>query len=337
MEYRRLGRHGVLVSRLCLGTMNFGSQADEAESFAIMDRALELGINFFDTSNSYGTPRGLTEEIVGRWLAQGGGRRDAIVLATKVHNQTGKLARPEANHDTPGLSALKIRRHLEASLARLRTDRVDLYQMHHVDRACPWDEIWQAMGSLADQGRIVYVGSSNFAGWDIATACQEAARRGRVGLASEQSVYSLVNRTVELEVIPACRHYGLGLVCWSPLAGGLLAGAPAADGAGRRGSTAPPRNARGAGSRWRPGNGSAAASGRSRPSSRSRGCSRTPWCRRRSSGRARSRSSRAPCARSVLRWTPKPSRSSTRSSPGPGEKPRTRTPGRRRPGRWRRR
>jgi aryl-alcohol dehydrogenase-like predicted oxidoreductase len=217
--------------------MNFGSEIGEAESFAIMDRALELGINFFDTSNSYGTPRGLTEEIVGRWLAQGGGRRDAIVLATKVHNQTGKLARPEANHDTPGLSALKIRRHLEASLARLRTDRVDLYQMHHVDRGCPWDEIWQAMGSLADQGRIVYVGSSNFAGWDIATACQEASRRGLPGLASEQSVYSLANRTVELEVIPACRHYGLGLMCWSPLAGGLLAGAPAADGAGRRGST----------------------------------------------------------------------------------------------------
>jgi aryl-alcohol dehydrogenase-like predicted oxidoreductase len=202
-----------------------------------MDRALELGINFFDTGDVYGGEgkRGLTEEIVGRWFAQGGGRREAVVLATKVFNPANQEGeRPEPNHDSRNLSALKIRRHCEGSLRRMKIDTIDIYQMHHVDRECPWEEVWQAMGDLASQGKIVYTGSSNFAGWDIATACQEAARRGMTGLVSEQSIYHLNNRMVELEVIPACRHYGMGLIPWSPLGGGLLGGALEKASAGRR-------------------------------------------------------------------------------------------------------
>lgn len=228
VEHKRLGKHGVLVSNLCLGTMNFGWHTSEEDSYEIMDRALEIGINFFDTADVYGwsVENGWTEEIIGRWLAQGGGRRDAVVLATKVYNPvTRKANRPEPNSDGRSLSAPKIRKHCEGSLNRLQTDWIDLYQMHHVDRQCPWDEIWQAFDSLVKQGKVVYVGSSNFAGWDIATACQEASKRGLTGLVSEQSIYHLNNRMVELEVIPACRHYGLGLIPWSPLGGGLLGGA----------------------------------------------------------------------------------------------------------------
>ena len=228
VTHKRLGKHGVLVSNLCLGTMNFGWHTSEEESYKIMDRALELGINFFDTADVYGweVEQGHTEEIIGRWFALGGGRRDATVLATKVYNPVNRKANlPEVNSDGQSLSAYKIRKHCEGSLKRLQTDWIDLYQMHHIDRECPWDETWQAFGSLIDQGKVVYVGSSNFAGWDIATACQEAAKRGMMGLVSEQSIYHLDNRTVELEVIPACRHYGLGLIPWSPLAGGLLGGA----------------------------------------------------------------------------------------------------------------
>ncbi len=227
VEHMRLGRHGVLVSNLCLGTMNFGWHTSEEDSFKIMDRALELGINFFDTADVYGwaVEHGHTEEIVGRWLAQGGGRRHAIVLATKVYNPvTRKAHRPEPNSDGRSLSAPKILKHCRGSLERLQTDWIDLYQMHHVDRLCPWGETWQAFDSLVKQGKVAYVGSSNFAGWDIATACQEASRRGMVGLVSEQSIYHLNNRHIELEVIPACRHYGLGLIPWSPLGGGVLAG-----------------------------------------------------------------------------------------------------------------
>ena len=237
VQHKRLGKHGVLVSNLCLGTMNFGWHTSEEDSFAIMDRALELGINFFDTADVYGwsVEHGLTEEIIGRWFAQGGGRRDAVVLATKVYNPVDRKAnRPEVNSDGRSLSAYKIRKHCEGSLARLQTDWIDLYQMHHVDRDCPWDEVWQSFDALVGQGKVVYVGSSNFAGWDIATACQEASRRGLMGLCSEQSIYHLDNRMVELEVIPACRHYGLGLIPWSPLAGGLLGGALQKHAGGRR-------------------------------------------------------------------------------------------------------
>jgi aryl-alcohol dehydrogenase-like predicted oxidoreductase len=216
MEYRFLGRTGLRVSPICLGTMNFGPRTDQAEAFAIMDRALEEGINFFDTANVYGG--GETETILGRWFAQGGNRRERVVLATKVYN--GRDPWP----NTTKLSALHIREACEASLRRLQTDHLDLYQMHHIDRDTPWDEIWQAMELLVAQGKVVYVGSSNFAGWHLAQANEAARRRNFLGLVSEQSLYNLTERTVELEVIPAAEHYGLGILPWSPLGGGLLAG-----------------------------------------------------------------------------------------------------------------
>ncbi len=239
MKYRRLGRNGVLVSPLCLGTMNFGWHTGEADAFALMDRALEVGINFFDTADVYGRQggnKGSCEEIIGRWLGQGG-RRDSIVLCTKVFNWMDRPdRRAEPNRDTRSLSALKIIRHCEDSLRRLQTDVIDIYQMHHVDRACPWEEIWQAMDTLRAQGKILYVGSSNFAGWDIAAACEVARSRNLLPLVSEQSIYHLDNRMLELEVIPACRHYGMGLIPWSPLCGGLLGGALRKHAEGRRGN-----------------------------------------------------------------------------------------------------
>jgi aryl-alcohol dehydrogenase-like predicted oxidoreductase len=237
IQHKRLGKHGVLVSNICLGTMNFGWHTNQEESFKIMDRALELGINFFDTADVYGRggQQGDTEIILGNWFALGEGRRDAVVLATKVYNPvTRKENRAEPNTDTRNLSAMKIKKHCDGSLKRLQTDWIDIYQMHHIDRACPWDETWQAFDALVKQGKVVYVGSSNFAGWDIATACQEAAKRGMTGLVSEQSIYHLNNRMIELEVIPACAHYGLGLIPWSPLGGGLLGGALGKIDSGRR-------------------------------------------------------------------------------------------------------
>ena len=219
MQYIHLGRSGVKVSRLCLGTMNFGPETSEVDSFAIMDRALDLGINFFDTADVYGwkVGEGWTEQIVGRWLNQGG-RREKIVLATKVFGRMGNW--PNQSR----LSALHIRRACEESLRRLGTDYIDLYQMHHIDRESPWEEVWQAMEQLVREGKILYVGSSNFAGWHLAQAQELARNRHFLGLISEQSLYNLVERTIELEVIPACNAYGIGLIPWSPLARGLLAG-----------------------------------------------------------------------------------------------------------------
>ena len=213
--------------------MNFGWKTPEKEAFRIMDKALDHGINFFDTADVYGgesangdfQKKGLTEEIIGKWFAQGGGRRDAVVLAAKVYGSVKRDDRlREPNTDGLCLSAMKIKKHCEDSLRRMQTEWIDLYQMHHIDRECPWSEIWDAMNSLRIQGKIVYNGSSNFAGWDIATANQEADKRGMHGLIAEQSIYSLVNRTIELEVIPSCKHYGMGIMPWSPLAGGILAG-----------------------------------------------------------------------------------------------------------------
>ena len=238
MDYRFLGRTGLRVSPLCLGTMNFGMpagggrvQTDEAEAFRIMDRGLELGLNFFDTANVYGDGRGLTESIVGRWFAQGDRRREKVVIATKLYNTRSTW--PNEGR----LSALHIRQACEDSLRRMQTDHIDLYQMHHVDRDTPWEEIWQAMDLLVAQGKVLYVGSSNFAAWHIVKANEAAAHRGSLGLVSEQSLYNLNARTVELEVLPACADYGVGVIPWSPLAGGLLGGvlADRASG-GRRGN-----------------------------------------------------------------------------------------------------
>ncbi len=219
MEYTHLGRTGLQVSRICLGTMNFGQFTTEADSFKIMDKALELGINFFDTANVYGWDKGvgLTESIIGNWLAQGN-RRDKIVLATKVHGKMG-----EGVNDRK-LSAYHIRKACEDSLRRLKTDHIDLYQMHHIDRETPWEEIWQAMEQLVREGKIIYVGSSNFAAWNIVEAAYTAKQHQFMGLVSEQSIYSLRNRHIELEVIPACKAMGLGLIPWSPIGGGLLGG-----------------------------------------------------------------------------------------------------------------
>lgn len=256
LQYTTLGHTGLKVSRLCLGTMNFGSETSEGDSYAIMDRALELGINFFDTANFYGIPKGngITEEIVGRWLAQGGGRREKIVLATKLYATMG----PGPNDR--GLSAYHIRNESRESLRRLQTDYIDLYQMHHIDRGVrskgelrntgvdefelhkgpagrfspPWEEIWQAMEQLVREGKVLYTGSCNFAAWNITQANGVAKQRNFLGLVSEQSVYNLNNRMVELEVIPACRALGVGFIPWSPLGAGLLAGVLERRHAGRR-------------------------------------------------------------------------------------------------------
>ncbi len=221
MDYVRLGRTGLKVSPLCLGTMNFGPQTSEADSFAIMDHALDVGINFFDTANVYGQKlgEGVTENIIGRWFAQGGGRREKVVLATKVFGRMSE--RPNDSR----LSAYHIRRACDESLRRMQTDHIDLYQMHHIDRDTPWDEIWGAMEQLVTAGKVLYVGSSNFAGWHIAQANSIAQSRHFLGLVSEQSLYNLNARMIELEVIPACEAFGLGLIPWSPLAGGILGGA----------------------------------------------------------------------------------------------------------------
>jgi aryl-alcohol dehydrogenase-like predicted oxidoreductase len=221
MQYIQLGRTGLSVSRLCLGSLNFGPVTGQAEAHQIMDAALDSGINFLDTSNSYGRHlgRGTAERIIGEWLDGDHSRRSQIVLATKVYVQMDD--RPNSG----GLSALNIRLALDASLRRLRTDYIDLYQFHHVDRRTPWDEIWLAMETAVAQGKVVYAGSSNFAGWHLAQAQETAMRRGFTGLASEQSIYNLLRRDVEREVLPAARSYGIGLLPWSPLHEGLLAGA----------------------------------------------------------------------------------------------------------------
>ena len=256
MKYTKLGRTGTKVSRICLGTMNFGPRTSEAESHQIMDRAVELGINFFDTANRYGfdVEKGYTESIIGRWLAKSG-KRDDIVLATKFFGPMG----PGANDE--GLSVYHMRAAVDESLTRLQTDRIDLYQMHHIDRGLPhpkspatylggdlgnldypphlkpgtpWQEIWQGYDQLITAGKVLYAGSSNFAAWNIVQANERAAARNMVGLVTEQSKYSLMTRDIELELVPACREYGVGILPWSPLGGGALAGSAHDDGSGRR-------------------------------------------------------------------------------------------------------
>ncbi len=224
MEYTYLGKTGMKVSRLCLGTMNFGPTTEEKEAFRIMDAALDAGVNFFDTANVYGGKdhKGWTEEIIGRWFAQGGGRREKVILASKVYNN---MQDPVIDpNEERGLSAFKIRRHLEDSLRRLQTDHIELYQMHHIDRNVSWDELWKAFDIATMQGKIGYVGASNFAGRDLVKAQYEAKARGMLGLVSEQHKYSLLCRLPELEVLPAAEEHGIGVIAWSPLDGGALGG-----------------------------------------------------------------------------------------------------------------
>lgn len=234
MKYTQLGRTGLKVSRLVLGTMNFGPQTDEADSHVIMDAALGAGINFFDTANVYGwgENKGRTEEIIGSWFAKGGDRRDKVVLATKVYANMAADGDAWPNHDR--LSALNIRRAVDASLKRLQTDHIDLYQFHHIDRRTPVEEIWQAIDTLIAQGKILYAGSSNFPGWKIAQTNEIAQKRGSYGLVSEQCLYNLAERRAEMEVIPAAQEYGLGVIPWSPLHGGLLGGVIKKENEGRR-------------------------------------------------------------------------------------------------------
>jgi NDP-hexose C3-ketoreductase / dTDP-4-oxo-2-deoxy-alpha-D-pentos-2-ene 2,3-reductase len=232
MQYTHLGRSGLQVSRLCLGTMNFGPETSEEDAHRILDAALEQGVNFVDTANVYGWRKGegWTEQILGRWFAQGGGRRHKTVLATKLYGSMSDWP-----NDT-FLSKRNIVTACEESLRRLQTDHIDLYQMHHVDRATPWEEIWEAMETLVAQGKVLYVGSSNFAGWHVAAAQEAARTRHFMGLVSEQSLYNLLERRVELEVLPACRAYGVGVIPWSPLQGGLLGGILRKERAGRSAS-----------------------------------------------------------------------------------------------------
>jgi NDP-hexose C3-ketoreductase / dTDP-4-oxo-2-deoxy-alpha-D-pentos-2-ene 2,3-reductase len=230
MQYVQLGRSGLSVSRIVLGTLNFGPEISEPDAHALMDHAHDEGINFFDTSNVYGWKpgEGWTEQIIGRWLAQGGGRRERTVLATKLYN-------PMSDWPNDGrLSALHIRRACDESLRRLQTDHIDIYQMHHIDRSTPWDEIWEAMEVLRFQGKILYVGSSNFAGWHIVQAQEAARARHLLGLVSEQSIYNLLTRDIELEVLPAAQAYGVGVLAWSPLLRGLLTGVLRKERAGTR-------------------------------------------------------------------------------------------------------
>jgi NDP-hexose C3-ketoreductase / dTDP-4-oxo-2-deoxy-alpha-D-pentos-2-ene 2,3-reductase len=219
-DYAYLGRTALRVSRLCLGTLNLGVRATAEESFRILDTALDRGINFIDTANHYGWQqhRGFTEEFLGEWFGRGGGRRDKTVLVTKVFQPMSDWP------NDSGLSARHIVASCEASLRRLGTDRVDLFLMHHIDRHARWDEVWQALELLTRQGKIIYAGSSNFAGWHIAQAQEAATRRHFLGIVAEQCIYNLVTRHVELELIPACRDYGVAVLPWSPLHGGLLGG-----------------------------------------------------------------------------------------------------------------
>jgi len=232
MQYRQLGRSALMVSELCLGTMNFGPRTSETESFEILNHATEAGINFIDTANQYGGKLGVgtTETILGKWFAKDKSRRDQLILATKVHEPMSD------NINDRGLSARHIQMACDASLKRLGVDHIDLYQMHHIDRCAPIEEIWQAMDRLITQGKITYVGSSNFPGWAIARANEKAIASSRLGLVSEQGLYNLIERRAEMEVLPACRAYGLGLIPWSPLAGGLLSGEKTSITGGRRDS-----------------------------------------------------------------------------------------------------
>lgn len=227
MQYRRLGRTALRVSPIALGTMNFGPHTPAAEAHRILDAAVDAGVNLIDTADQYGGHLGVgvTETIVGDWLSRRRDR-DRIVLATKVHEPMG-----DGPNDR-GLSAFHIRRACEASLRRLRTDHIDLYQLHHLDRAASWDEVLLATDRLVADGKITYLGTSNFAGWTLAAGMEQARHRGSLGPVSEQSLYHLANRTIEMEVIPAALHYGIGILPWSPLGGGLLAGT--SDGSGRR-------------------------------------------------------------------------------------------------------
>lgn len=219
MVYSNLGRSGLKIGKISLGTMNFGQKLNRAESFEILDQAIDKGINLIDTADIYGGSGniGLSEKIIGEYFSKNKANREKVIIGTKVYGKTG------AGANDARLSAYHIIKGCEESLKRLGTDRIDLYQMHHIDRETPWDEIWQAFDKLIHDGKVLYVGSSNFPAWQLAKARGEAIKRNILGIISEQSIYNLCERTVELEVLPACQNLGIGFLCWSPLEGGMLA------------------------------------------------------------------------------------------------------------------
>lgn len=229
MQYKPLGRTGMHVSALALGTMEFGTLTEEREAFKIMDRALELGINFFDTADVYGLEFGetrddcycgKTEEIIGKWFKLGGGRRDKVILATKCYCNMNNP--DEFGNNRDGLSAYTIRRRLDDSLRRLQTDHVEVHFMHRPDREVGWDELWDAYDRAFYQGKIDYVGSSCFGAHELMRANYEAKQRHSLGLVVEQHHYSLLKRQAEAEVLPTCKELGIGMMIWSPRASGRL-------------------------------------------------------------------------------------------------------------------
>lgn len=215
MQYRSLGRSGVLVSPLCLGAMNFGMPTSEDESRQMMDRAFDAGINFFDTANVYNA--GESERIVGRYLKDSG-KRDQVVLATKVHGAMG----PGPNER--GNSRRNIIQACEASLRRLQTETIDLYQLHRPQSVIPIDETLGALDQLVRQGKVQYIGASTFPAWQVMEALMVSEMKGLARLVSEQPPYNLVDRRIENELVPLALKYGLAILPWSPLAGGILAG-----------------------------------------------------------------------------------------------------------------
>jgi aryl-alcohol dehydrogenase-like predicted oxidoreductase len=221
MKYVTLGRSGLKVSRLCLGTFNFEWYIDQPAELTILEKAFEHGINFIDTANVYGAEGkgiGTVENTIGKWFGEHPGRRDQVVLASKVNNKMG-----EGVNDG-GLSAYHVRKACEDSLLRLKTDHLDLYYLHHFDPSTRWDEIWQALEVLIHQGKILYVGTSNFAAWQIFQGQTNALNHGLLGLVADSSRYNLSARLPELELLPALKELGIGLMPWSPLGGGLLGG-----------------------------------------------------------------------------------------------------------------
>jgi 1-deoxyxylulose-5-phosphate synthase len=220
VKYRSLGRSGLKVSEICLGTMTFGSQSDEAESRAILDRAAELGVDFIDTADCYPAPIstqtvGRTEEIVGAWLK---GKRDRFVVGTKCYWPTGTGPRDRGN------SRHHIVQAAEASLRRLQTDVIDLYQVHAMDADTPLDETLRALDDLIRAGKVRYAGCSNFQAWEMALALREAERLGLPALTSTQPRYNLLHREIEADLLPLCQAQGIGVIVYNPLAGGMLTG-----------------------------------------------------------------------------------------------------------------
>jgi len=229
MEYRSLGRTGVMVSPLCLGAMNFPSPTSEEESITIINRALESGINFIDTANVYN--RGESERVVGHALKENG-KRDEVVLATKVYGEMGSLPNDK------GVSRYHIIKSCEDSLRRLQTDRIDLYQLHRPGLTVPQDETLRAFDDLIHSGKVRYIGCSTHPAWFVMEALAISEHYGLSRYVSEQPPYNLLDRRIENELVPLCQKYGLAILPWSPLAGGILAGRYPMDGEIPEGSRA---------------------------------------------------------------------------------------------------